>query len=176
MQHAALSDPLTGLANRRMLMSMADYEIARHHRADARFAVVMLDLDGFKLVNDRYGHAAGDQMLCDVGAALTRVLRSQDTIARLGGDEFCVIAPETENPRALAEKIADRSLTGGQRLRIAAAPASGCRSSPRTERRSSCCCGPLTTGCSRPSAGVRRRRATSRLSTCQWRSLHRRLR
>lgn len=105
MEHAAFSDPLTGLANRRMLMSTAQYEIARHHRADARFTVVMLDLDGFKLLNDRYGHAAGDQMLCDVGTALTRALRSQDTIARLGGDEFCVIAPETENPRALAEKI-----------------------------------------------------------------------
>jgi diguanylate cyclase (GGDEF)-like protein len=105
MQRAAFSDPLTGLANRRMLMSMAGYEIARHHRADARFTLVMLDLDGFKLVNDRYGHAAGDQMLCEVGAALTRALRTQDTIARLGGDEFCVIAPETENPRGLAEKI-----------------------------------------------------------------------
>lgn len=105
MQHAAFSDPLTGLANRRMLMSMAGYEIARHHRADARFTLVMLDLDGFKLVNDQYGHAAGDQMLCEVGKALISALRTQDTIARLGGDEFCVIAPETESPRALADKI-----------------------------------------------------------------------
>lgn len=106
MQRAALTDPLTGLSNRRMLTSMAGYEIARHHRADTRFALVMLDLDGFKLVNDNYGHAAGDHMLCEVGAALIRSLRTQDTIARLGGDEFCVIAPETEHPRALAEKIA----------------------------------------------------------------------
>jgi len=105
MEHAAFSDPLTGLANRRMLMSMAEYEISRHHRADARFIVVMLDLDGFKQLNDRYGHAAGDEMLCDVANALTRSLRSQDTIARLGGDEFCVIAPETEHPRALADKV-----------------------------------------------------------------------
>jgi diguanylate cyclase (GGDEF)-like protein len=105
MEHAAFSDPLTGLANRRLLMSVAEYEIARHHRADARFIVVMLDLDGFKLLNDRYGHAAGDQMLCDVADALRGALRSQDTIARLGGDEFCVIAPETENPRALADKV-----------------------------------------------------------------------
>ena len=105
MEHAALSDPLTGLANRRMLMSVAEHEIARHHRADGRFVVVMLDLNGFKRVNDRYGHAAGDQLLCDVAGALTHVLRTQDTVARLGGDEFCVIAPETDNPRALAEKI-----------------------------------------------------------------------
>jgi diguanylate cyclase (GGDEF)-like protein len=105
MEHAALSDPLTGLANRRMLMSTADYEIARHRRADARFVVVMLDLDGFKQVNDRYGHAAGDELLRDVAQGLTQVLRTQDTVARLGGDEFCVIAPETDNPRALAEKV-----------------------------------------------------------------------
>jgi diguanylate cyclase (GGDEF)-like protein len=105
MERAALSDPLTGLANRRMLMSMADYEIARHQRTDARFVVVMLDLDGFKQVNDRYGHAAGDQLLREVAEGLTQELRSQDTVARLGGDEFCVIAPETDNPRALAEKV-----------------------------------------------------------------------
>jgi diguanylate cyclase (GGDEF)-like protein len=107
LQHAAFSDPLTGLANRRMLMSMAEYEIARHQRNKSRFVVVMLDLDGFKLLNDRYGHAAGDQLLRDVAEALTTTLRRQDTIARLGGDEFCVIAPETENSRALAEKITD---------------------------------------------------------------------
>lgn len=105
MQRAAYSDPLTGVANRRMLMSVAEHEVARHRRAGERFSVVMLDLDGFKLLNDRYGHAAGDQMLRDVAAVLTRVLRSQDTVARLGGDEFCVIAPATGDPRALAEKI-----------------------------------------------------------------------
>jgi diguanylate cyclase (GGDEF)-like protein len=105
MEHAAFSDPLTGLPNRRMLMSVAQHEIARHHRADGRFMVVMLDLNGFKQINDRYGHAAGDQLLCDVSDALSDVLRSQDTVARLGGDEFCVIAPDTENPRALAEKV-----------------------------------------------------------------------
>jgi diguanylate cyclase (GGDEF)-like protein len=88
-----------------MLMSTAEYEIARHRRGRSRFVVAMLDLDGFKLLNDRYGHAAGDQLLRDVADALTASLRRQDTIARLGGDEFCVIAPETENSRALAEKI-----------------------------------------------------------------------
>ncbi|HEX3618657.1 MAG TPA: GGDEF domain-containing protein [Solirubrobacteraceae bacterium] len=105
MEQAAYSDPLTGLANRRLLMSVADHEIARHQRADERFTVVMLDLDGFKLLNDRFGHAAGDEMLCDVAGALKGALRSQDTVARLGGDEFCVIAPATANPRPLAEKI-----------------------------------------------------------------------
>jgi diguanylate cyclase (GGDEF)-like protein len=104
-QHAAFSDPLTGLANRRMLLSVAEFEIARHLRADARFTLVMLDLDGFKLVNDRYGHAAGDKMLSEVGSALRAALRTQDIVARLGGDEFCVIAPETDNPGELGEKI-----------------------------------------------------------------------
>jgi diguanylate cyclase (GGDEF)-like protein len=107
MEQAAYSDPLTGLANRRLLMSVAEHEVARHHRADERFSVVMLDLDGFKLLNDRFGHAAGDEMLCDVAAGLTGALRSQDTVARLGGDEFCVIAPATGDPRPLAEKIID---------------------------------------------------------------------
>lgn len=107
MERAAYSDPLTGLANRRLLMSVAEHEVARHHRAAERFSVVMLDLDGFKLLNDRFGHAAGDEMLCDVAAGLTEALRSQDTVARLGGDEFCVIAPATANPRPLAEKISD---------------------------------------------------------------------
>jgi diguanylate cyclase (GGDEF)-like protein len=107
MEKAAYSDPLTGLANRRLLLSVADHEIARHHRAKEHFTVVMLDLDGFKLLNDRFGHAAGDEMLCDVASGLTQALRSQDTIARLGGDEFCVIAPATADPRPLAEKIID---------------------------------------------------------------------
>lgn len=105
MQQAAFSDPLTGLANRRMLLSVAAHEIARHRRAQERFTVVMLDLDGFKLLNDRFGHAAGDQMLRDVARALSRALRSQDTVARLGGDEFCVIAPATASPRPLTDKI-----------------------------------------------------------------------
>lgn len=105
MERAAFSDPLTGLANRRLLMSVAEHEIARHQRARERFSLLMLDLDGFKLLNDRYGHAAGDQMLCDVAAVLEQALRSQDTVARLGGDEFCVIAPATADPRPLADKV-----------------------------------------------------------------------
>ncbi|MDE3134419.1 MAG: GGDEF domain-containing protein [Acidobacteriota bacterium] len=105
MELAAFSDPLTGVANRRLLMSVAEHEIARHRRAGERFAVVMLDLDGFKLLNDRFGHAAGDEMLCAVAAGITQALRSQDTIARLGGDEFCVIASATANARGLTDRI-----------------------------------------------------------------------
>jgi len=108
LRSVALSDPLTGIANRRMLLSRADYEIARHRRTRHSFALVMLDLDGFKLLNDRFGHAAGDELLCDVAAALVQTMRAQDTVARLGGDEFCVLAPETDGPRTvpLARRIA----------------------------------------------------------------------
>jgi diguanylate cyclase (GGDEF)-like protein len=109
LRNVALSDPLTGIANRRLLLSRADYEIARHMRSRQKFAVVMLDLDGFKLLNDRFGHAAGDELLCDVAASLTHAMRGQDTVARIGGDEFCVLAPETDHPhtRPLARRIAD---------------------------------------------------------------------
>ena len=105
----ALADPLTGVANRRALLTHAAHEVARHRRAQRRFAVVMLDLDGFKAINDRFGHAAGDDLLREVGAALTRAMRAQDMVARIGGDEFCVLAPETDGPGAdqLAERDAD---------------------------------------------------------------------
>jgi diguanylate cyclase (GGDEF)-like protein len=93
---AALSDPLTGLDNRRSLLSRADYEIVRHLRDRRSFALVMIDLDGFKALNDRFGHDAGDELLCDVADALIAGLRAQDTVARLGGDEFCVLAPQTD--------------------------------------------------------------------------------
>jgi diguanylate cyclase (GGDEF)-like protein len=98
---SALRDPLTGAANRRSLLERVDYEIARHTRTGRSFCVLMLDLDGFKLLNDRFGHAAGDDLLRDVAGALARAMRDQDTVARLGGDEFCVLAPETDAPERL---------------------------------------------------------------------------
>src|SRR4051794_12403356 len=104
---SALRDPLTGLCNRRGLDERIGYEVARHSRERRRFSVVAIDLDGFKLVNDRFGHAAGDELLRDVAEALARAVREQDTVARLGGDEFCVLAPETGRGGAqhLARKI-----------------------------------------------------------------------
>ncbi len=109
LRHDALSDPLTGVANRRSLMARADYEIARHRRAQQNFALVMLDLDGFKALNDRFGHAAGDDLLRDVAASLRRAMRAQDTVARFGGDEFCVLAPETDarGVDRLADKVSE---------------------------------------------------------------------
>jgi diguanylate cyclase (GGDEF)-like protein len=95
MRRSALRDPLTGLWNRRGLDERLGYEVARHARERRRFAVVAIDLDGFKRVNDRFGHAAGDDLLRDVAGALGDAVREQDTVARLGGDEFCILAPET---------------------------------------------------------------------------------
>jgi diguanylate cyclase (GGDEF)-like protein len=95
MRRFALRDPLTGLANRRALDERLGYEIARHTRHGESFAVLALDLDGFKAVNDRFGHDAGDELLRDAAAALIEVVRAQDTVVRLGGDEFCVLAPQT---------------------------------------------------------------------------------
>jgi diguanylate cyclase (GGDEF)-like protein len=88
-------DALTGLANRRVLEQRLGYEIARHRRHRRRFCLVAMDLDGFKQVNDRFGHQAGDEVLREVARALERTVREQDTVVRLGGDEFCILAPES---------------------------------------------------------------------------------
>ena len=87
-------DALTGLGNRRLLQDRLNYEIARHRRHSRRFSVLALDLDGFKQVNDRFGHPAGDEILREVARALEKAVREQDTVVRVGGDEFCVLAPE----------------------------------------------------------------------------------
>jgi diguanylate cyclase (GGDEF)-like protein len=96
LRQTALSDPLTAIANRRALLARIEYEITRHARGRRGFALVMIDLDGFKALNDRFGHPAGDDLLRDVAGALQHTIRAQDTVARIGGDEFCVLAPETE--------------------------------------------------------------------------------
>jgi diguanylate cyclase (GGDEF)-like protein len=108
LRRSSLTDPLTGLANRRSLMSRIDYEVSRHTRVRHPFGVMMLDLDGFKALNDRFGHPAGDDLLVDVAAAICRAIRDQDTAARMGGDEFCVLAPETD--LAGTEQLAERVL------------------------------------------------------------------
>jgi diguanylate cyclase (GGDEF)-like protein len=107
LRSTAHTDPLTGAENRRSLIQRIEYEIARHTRNGGSFTLVMLDVDGFKPLNDRFGHAAGDELLCDLVNALQRSVRAQDTVARIGGDEFCVLAPETgrAGTRALVRRI-----------------------------------------------------------------------
>jgi diguanylate cyclase (GGDEF)-like protein len=99
-------DPLTGVGNYRIFHERLDYEIARHQRHQRRFVVMVLDLGGFKQVNETYGHLEGDRVLREVGQVLTDTVRDQDTVARQGGDEFSVLAPETTNFEAAA--LADR--------------------------------------------------------------------
>jgi len=113
MRRFALRDPLTGLANRRALDERLGYEIARHTRHGESFAVLALDLDGFKSVNDRFGHDAGDDVLREAAAALVEVVRAQDTVVRLGGDEFCVLAPQTGQANADRLNARVRDALGG---------------------------------------------------------------
>jgi diguanylate cyclase (GGDEF)-like protein len=107
--HQALHDPLTGLANRTLFSDRLANAAARHGRNHRPFAVLCLDLDQFKAINDTMGHAAGDAVLRRVGARLSRAMRRGDTAARLGGDEFAVVLEESggaESARRTGERIA----------------------------------------------------------------------
>jgi diguanylate cyclase (GGDEF)-like protein len=100
-------DVLTGLFNRRYFESTFDREIARAHRRQTPLALLVIDVDGLKQINDTLGHSAGDNALCAVADALQHSLRAEDLAARWGGDEFVVLAPDTGElaARALAERI-----------------------------------------------------------------------
>ncbi|MDP9241070.1 MAG: EAL domain-containing protein, partial [Actinomycetota bacterium] len=91
LSHQAFHDGLTGLANRALFKDRVDHALASRHREFRPIAVLFLDLDGFKSVNDSYGHACGDRLLVQVAQRLRERLRAADTVARLGGDEFAVL-------------------------------------------------------------------------------------
>lgn len=103
----SVTDELTGLANRRELTRKLDEEVKRSARTGRPFALLMLDLDHFKQVNDKYGHQTGDKVLRQCSDALRKNLRGTDFAARYGGEEFCILLPETDLQGAniLAEKF-----------------------------------------------------------------------
>ena len=119
--HRATHDPLTGLPNRLLLHDRLDQAIARLNRADDHVAVMFLDIDDFKQVNDTFGHALGDVTLVEMAARIQQAIRPGDTAARVGGDEFVIIAADVDERRALA--IAGRIATAAQvRVTAGAAP------------------------------------------------------
>jgi diguanylate cyclase (GGDEF)-like protein len=109
-EHLASHDSLTGLLNRAKFMECLVAEVALARRMQSRFAVLYLDLDGFKPINDTHGHAAGDHVLAWVAQTLRRVARESDFVARLGGDEFAVLQRGIdmhEQAVALAQRLTD---------------------------------------------------------------------
>jgi diguanylate cyclase (GGDEF)-like protein len=107
--HRAFHDPLTDLPNRALFMDRLELGLRRTQRSNRRPAVLFLDVDRFKLVNDSLGHAAGDELLCEVAARLVASIRSGDTTARFGGDEFAILLEDVEG-REVAEQVAIRIL------------------------------------------------------------------
>ncbi len=108
LESLALQDPLTGLANRRLLVDRMSMAVAQARRNKSHMAVVYMDLDGFKQVNDTLGHGAGDSLLKTVARRLTGTVREEDTVARLGGDEFVMSLPHIhgrEDAARMAAKI-----------------------------------------------------------------------
>ncbi len=94
-------DDLTGVSNHRYFKQMLDNEIQRHSRYEHPLSLIMADIDNFKIVNDRYGHLMGDQVLITVADLMKRSIRGFDLLARYGGEEFCVILPETAMEESL---------------------------------------------------------------------------
>jgi len=110
LRHAADMDQVTGVNNHRYLQERLRQEVARVTRTHGSLSVLMIDLDGFKLINDRHGHASGDRVLRNVAAMLKLELRTNDVVARYGGDEFVVLMPDTDDQAA--RRVADRVVKG----------------------------------------------------------------
>jgi len=112
----AITDPLTGLSNYRTLISAVECEMQRSRRTGRPFAILLLDLDGLKSINDRYGHLVGSRAICRLANVLRVHSRAMDAAARYGGDEFAVVLPEANSEAALAvgRRICERLARDGE--------------------------------------------------------------
>jgi diguanylate cyclase (GGDEF)-like protein len=114
LSHLAFHDTLTGLANRALFRHRLDQAVARNERSSKYVAVLFLDLDNFKTINDSLGHSAGDELLRSVAESLAGCLRRSDTAARLGGDEFAVLVEDASSHDEVME-LAKRIMTALRR-------------------------------------------------------------
>ena len=113
-----MTDELTGLANRRRFMEVVELELKRAERFQSPLGLLLVDLDDFKLVNDRFGHGTGDEVLRALSDVFRESLRDVDLAARLGGEEFAVLLPETDYPGAAG--VAERLRAGLASLELKA--------------------------------------------------------
>ena len=100
------TDPLTTAANRRAFNEILSQEFSRFKRSQKEYALIMIDLDHFKSINDQHGHSVGDQVLIEVTERCKDNIRVHDILARLGGEEFCILLPYTDSDQA--KKVAER--------------------------------------------------------------------
>jgi diguanylate cyclase (GGDEF)-like protein len=126
-EHLAYHDPLTGLPNRRLLLDRLDVALAHARRYGNRVALLFVDLDRFKVINDSLGHSTGDELLRQVAGRLRAAVREEDTLARLGGDEFVLLLPQLEAPtgagevaRKVLETLREPFVVGGRELFVTA--------------------------------------------------------
>ena len=173
LSHRALHDPLTGLANRQLILDRADQMLVRSRRSGDPVAAFFVDLDNFKDANDSLGHEAGDRLLQAVASRLVGLLRTSDTVGRLGGDEFVVLAEGVSlraGPEAIAERIRQVLrpafyVEGFESFPLYVSASIGIAVGDRPRPRT--CCATPTSPCTGPRAPDATRRSCSR-RPCSW--------